>query len=128
MTYELAKELKHAGFTQGVGDYLCGHKGIECVISDGKLMACGKGNEMVYSPTLSELIDATLSADTMIFSLLKQSLWHRNETGFTWSVTHGDPSQMKELSHKSISEAMTTVYGNSPEEAVANLWLALNKK
>lgn len=97
MNYELAKKLKGAGFPQD--------------IKIGKEIAYGGSvSEGTYwearLPDLSELIEAC----GVEFDSLSRI------AGLAWSA--------KSFSQKgnNLSEK-----GNSPEEAVANLWLELNK-
>ncbi len=86
MNYELAKQLKDAGFPQ-TGDNQNGY-----------------ANDGGYEPLLSELIEACGDKfmDLHYFSDTK-----------TWLA---------------VSDENTTARSSTPEEAVANLWLALNKK
>jgi len=95
MNYELAKELKEAGFPQ----------------SNNPCTACfnaGPGNRCSNCgfPTLSELIEAC-----------GEDFWNlgifRHDGRFPWVASSVDP---------------LTGSGSTPEEAVARLWLALNKK
>lgn len=100
MTYELAKQLKDAGFPQAKklgGQFL------------GESMEV-----LVYSPPLSELIEACGK---------KLGSLYRSATG-DW-MAHTDMAWHKDfgLREKSMFER-----GDTPEEAVARLWLALNKK
>ena len=94
MNYELAKELKEAGFPQIVreGKFLYGTPN-ELVIH---------GYEWCYAPTLSELIEA---CGTNFSSLLKM------DRGGWWA--------------KDFDGNLGRGY--SPEEAVARLWLIMNK-
>ena len=98
MKYELAKELKEAGFpqiikdTQYTGALECGH--------------CGyfmKGE--VHIPTLSELIEAC---------------------GKYIELSNGDV-RFKDW-YASAGKAGEEIEGKTPEEAVARLYIALNKK
>lgn len=105
MKYELAKELKDAGFPQE------GH--FWYVSEDGKntseLMSVDAQEERTYmklilvAPTLSELIAACGEA----FSHMS-----RRDTGEYWVRARDS-----DVYHK----------GETPEEAVARLWLALQK-
>lgn len=56
INYQLAKELKVAGFPQGTGDYACGHDGIDCIRRNvsSESLYCEKGNDLVFIPTLSK--------------------------------------------------------------------------
>lgn len=104
MKYETAKQLKDAGFPQG-------KPGIERRRSwfdgDGDLSDWWDGNECVYIPTLSELIEACRDA---LYSL------SRTKAGM-WGI---DATYDKGKS----SHATSCIY-ETPEEALANLYLAL---
>lgn len=63
--------------------------------------------DQVYAPTLSELIEA---CGNRISAILQ---WDRD--GNKWSAQADGDSRSSE-------------YGNTPKEAVANLWLKLNEK
>ncbi len=84
MNYELAKQLKDAGFPQ---DECCVH---------GK-----SGHDHVFEPSLSELIEAC--GDEF------HGLWRVMDE---WFAKDARGLEIK---------------GSTPEEAVAKLWLALNK-
>lgn len=92
MTYELAKQLKDAGFPQKENTYWKNER--------------GEGTLGVYAPTLSELIEA---CGEEFYSIRKQTLKYCAE-----SVASDD--------------RFFQAKGSTPEEAVANLWLELNKK
>lgn len=94
MKYELAKELKDAGFP---GSESWGFK----ETPDGSQRA-------YFSPTLSELIEACGGGLYML---------RRNIDG-TWLCTGAD---------QAVTPAIS-LEGRTPEDAVARLWLALNKK
>ena len=103
MNYELAKELKDAGFPQD------GKEGLY-VDFEGKVEFEGdpknpKIEDLFYCPTLSELIEAC--GDKFI-QLEKSLNW--------WAIGEDEPLEPQQYE------------GNTPEEAVARLWLALNKK
>lgn len=91
MNYELAKELKNAGF----GNYK------EDIID----AETGKKFTDIYHPTLSELIEAC-GDEFYGITVDSQRKWH------AWR----SPSQDGIDSY------------STPEEAVARLWLAINKK
>lgn len=100
MNYELAKKLKEAGFANDIDIpgtqtsrgsktlWLYGPKGVP-------------SDEMVYVPTLSELIEACGE---------KFDFLANNRNG-VWQASGGEVQDRQ---------------GQTPEEAVANLWLALN--
>lgn len=100
INYELVKELKDAGFPQEFkqGRYFCSH--MEQL--DGK-HDC---DDIVYYPTLSELIEAC-EIFTLRFSLEQ----HSND----WRA--GIYSGEKQFS-----------VGKTPKEAVAKLYITLKKK
>lgn len=112
MTYELAKQLKEAGFQ-------CGHtmdmdSGTWCTHCPYDRAQANSGFEDMCFPTLSELIaacgDRFSSMDAMHY-LGKISTWRVREE----KQYHGGRDNLLTI-------------GETPEEAVANLWLLLNKK
>ena len=126
MNYELAKKLKDAGWPQSI-------EGMKCVWGidpDGKIAGVNgeKGAMMsdgfLRLPNLSELIEACGNG---IFNLLRQSQFHQQETGFKWKATFADVSKMEGLSVSEAERIMVDGLGSTPEEAVVNLWLLLNK-
>lgn len=102
MTYELAKKLKEAGFPQKeeLGARYITPKGLYAYYPDNF-------RQEAYSPTLSELIEACGEKFGMLRSPLGQRKW----------TAQGDGG-----------ESLVFTEGSTPEEAVARLWLALNKK
>ena len=104
ISYELAKQLKDNGFPINIkssGRYFVLKNG---TVLDNHLAPSVCVNdivEQVIKPTLSELIEAC-GEDFRLLS--KRATWR--------------------------AESIMGVedFGNTPEEAVANLWLALNKK
>ena len=110
MTYELAKQLKDAGFKQDyiLGQWACEH-GLDKLMEN----SCNCYGEMLfYAPSLSELIEAC--GDCL--SHIKK--WG----GYWWAVSHcGHPEH--EFGGNNLEEQ-----GVTPEESVAKLWLELNKK
>ncbi len=117
--YELAKKLKDAGFP-------IEWKNPRNTVHHTKtVVGISVGTDNISVPTLSELIEACGDG---IFELLRQSEWHRNETGFIWIATLADVSKMTHLSFSQVGNSMVKSGGSTPEEAVANLWLELNKK
>jgi hypothetical protein len=105
MDYELAKQLKDAGFPQnGNGE----HKDLGYFIADRNYQA-GEDipvNTPYYVPTLSELIEACKG------TIIK-----------LWILKDGQAGV--QLEGESLDDV---IYYSSPEEAVAKLWLALNAK
>jgi hypothetical protein len=113
MTYELAKKLKDAGFPQDK--------------KEGKFIDdIGNYDEMgmykiIYIPTLSELIEECAVSgckEIMItnetYSCNGWEAWGNKKDSF--GARMGERGADIEVS------------GDTPEEAVANLWLKLNKK
>lgn len=119
LNYEIAKELKEAGFKQGVGNYLSCHpkEGIailklQPLKEEGgpnkEVAYCACGASLYYAPTLSELIEACGEG----FGQLEK------QEGY-WECTGRDLTD---------GIIITFQQGSTPEEAVARLYLALNKK
>lgn len=97
MQYELAKKLKEAGFPQG-------HNGADIVTTDdGEMIGT---NEISKMPHLEELIEA---CGEDFESLIKQS--------DNWVAT-----QFQAMGGRTIKMGK----GETPIEAVANLWLELH--
>lgn len=107
MNYELAKEMKDAGFPQGVGDYICPDSSHTFVIEKGGMSYDPAGCEMVFNPSLSELIEACGNIDIK----LQRYPEHRDERKWIALCAGQD------------AECYAT-----PEIAIARLWLALNQK
>lgn len=100
ISYKLAKQLKDAGFQQGFDD----HSGGKWIDKSEEIFdhETGLGDEM-YIPTLSELIEAC--GDKLDIILKMEDGNHKvGKFGYYPSAT-----------------------GKSLEEAVAKLWLELNK-
>lgn len=106
MTYELAKELKDAGFPQGCLPFFCDGCKKAQHNDEGIDMCDCEVNKytQTYIPTLSELIEACGEH----FGTLTRN-------GSTWYASHYEFIDVYE-------------YGPTPDEAVARLWLALNRK
>ncbi len=104
MNYELAKQLKDAEYPQLLGNYLKEDDSVQ-IYKDEHNLYPSRGS-LVYSPTLSELIEACGEG---WFSLRKE--------GEVWRAEHPH----KTLRLIIIGEDFT------PEEAVARLWLELQK-
>lgn len=122
MNYELAKKLKDAGFPQMGNGFMLMLDNPELFedLEDQSMSSLSreryvftkpedrnKFGEDVYSPTLSELI---------------------NECGGNkqyFQLRHEEGKWMAETSHKTL-RLLVTWYAETPEEAVAHLWLKLN--
>lgn len=110
ISYELAKELKEAGFEQQL--YGEGPGTIKTP-SNGYWTPDHATEEYAYAPTLSELIEAC--GDD--FGNLGQYKFP-SDTG-AWLATE----QVNFYTQRNRKRE-----GETPEEAVARLWLSLNKK
>lgn len=105
ISYDLAKTLERAGWPQP--DYKAGH-GNGHWIQDGSKKGKAKVLSTVYAPSLSELIAACPRAiDGYRFTL---GVW-----GDGWIATYW------------IGAFVGTPDGDTPEEAVARLWLTLKR-
>lgn len=112
ITYELSKQLKEAGFPNSE-DWVDEQ---DCFQDD-----VGYAGRVV--PTLSELIEACgdgMSSLAICGSTYKSSKAPRDENG---ERPFGGYEAIS-----SNDEENGWEYGRTPEEAVARLWLALNKK
>jgi hypothetical protein len=127
MTYELCKKLKDAGFPQifdeGTGFYEKDGGSLFYVGNcDNSLYTSGCGccassyEPDVRAPTLLELINACGDG---IIALQKEMSEHNG--GYEWCAVQ----EWEAYYPPSVSVGS---YGGTPEEAVANLWLALNEK
>jgi len=104
--YELAKQLKDAGFPQDTDDM---HR---CIAPDGNILGINHSGDdaraSCYFPTLSELIEACRER---FISLHNLGLGNWEAEAFKNLIPTG---RLHEI-------------GSTPEEAVAHLWLKLNK-
>ena len=112
MTYKKCKELKDAGFPQD-GNNITSFQGEAETVYVNSIDS--GSNDYCYVPTLSELIEACGEG---FHSLHKVGLGFRADGR---KVTD-TPKDIAEWDKMSIIEI-----GLTPEEAVANLWLNLNK-
>lgn len=107
MTYELAKQLKDAGFPQeGRGLFFTNEefKITSEIIEPGGVHSIPRGS-ITYYPNLSELIEAC-------------------EKDFESLISRGNG----EGDNFEARSKTGRFHGSTPEEAVANLWLKLNNK
>ena len=116
MDYELAKKLKDAGFPQEIrGGTVLGDWEMS-IDEDGKSIPCN----VCYVPTLEELVEACGINLTGIIQPQNytnpDNLWY---AGLIDASQEGYPSIDKDSPFGESSDLI---------EAVANLWLALNKK
>ena len=111
LDYETCKKLKDAGFPQGYGDAYCkGEFAKWDTFHD--ILDCNGGDcdgQHCYIPSLEELIEACEGSIDCIENL--------GRGGRKWSVWNGETD---------VDRA--DGFGRTPSEAVANLYLELNKK
>mgnify|MGYP003642108976 CR=1 FL=1 len=122
MTYELAKKLKEAGFPQI--DMESGQREVWPLVCDPDEMSDKEWNEKcndksVYVPTLSELIEACEKKSLGVMFTNEFYEWNG------WQAL-ADVTSVNALSMGEVG-ADVEVKGSTLEEAVANLYLALNK-
>ena len=113
MTYELAKELKEAGFPMikwWVKFDDDKHVVFAVDSSSGTRFVVHVGKEGWILPTLSELIEAC------------------GELGLFNSLTYCGEGEWEAVGITKETNIELDGRGLTPEEAVARLWLALNKK
>ena len=125
MNYDLAKKLKDAGFPQVavLGTYFLTGREEEIYI-DANLEG-GTWNEAgwVRCPTLRELIATCMSFPEGFISLTAPSIkCEGDEFGVTCGWVAVGYKQVGDSGSEKIE-----IIAISPEEAVANLWMALNK-
>ncbi len=115
INYELAKKLKDAGFPQEDGHFYWFDTGtrsmfLECVSDESEALHehSREYQRLAMVPTLSELIEAC--GDNVFLEVYKDTK--------SCSASNRPYSQENEKRGR----------GSTPEEAVANLWLELNKK
>jgi len=101
MNYELASELAEAGFPQ--------QRGHAKIYPDGVVLIGQYGGRGVDIPTLEELIEAC--GDLQFQSLTRYSL-----------------TKWRAYAKRGGKGNFILGKGSTPSEAVARLWLALNKK
>ena len=128
MQFELAEKLKNAGFPQEGKPHLFGSRYYVPEVVDGKLahidvdgsdIYIEESNEWnknkTYIPTLSELIDACGEK----FNSLRKIFLEEDFDGLigdAWMTETGESERVKSY-----------YYGKTKKEAVANLYLEINK-
>lgn len=117
--YNLAKELKDAGFPQHGLGMLKNENGLSPALAHGFPLE-GAYGDFVYYPTISELIDAC----TRLLNYTYGSFELRDESYVT------DVELVESWSAKLNTgiDKFETNKEDTKEEAVAKLWLTLNKK
>lgn len=101
MNYDLAKQLKEAGFTQSGKGELTLHAGRTDIVPTGNGTHTVDAEALVYHPTLTELIGACRGGFGALMVGPGLGTWTARGNGIE-------------------------IHTATPEEAVANLWLALN--
>lgn len=137
LSYELAKELKDAGFSQMIAEFGLSHYYIEperigYLTHDGQrdILAHDDDYDKNWAkiPTLEELIEACvkklLSLNTDIEKNYFELSFNYGEDGelIEWRAGHQQGYDLDNISRG------WNYFGERPKEAVARLWLALNKK
>ena len=110
--YELARELKEAGFPQpdeAMGALAENSDRLFCPHPSGQCNCADK--DFVFFPTLSELIEACGERT------VKLVRWRDGEAT---AFSRGDQKGFEDERYEHLAR------GQNPEEAVANLWLALH--
>lgn len=119
MNYKLAKKLKDAGFPQSGTDWLMEYEGIDGntyyqeICDYGTCRSEGQAPEYkkcVYLPTLEELIEACGERFGFLLLNPENGMWLARVRGI-------EPIHPEFSGHR---------HYNEPDEAVANLWLALH--
>lgn len=127
LTYELAKKLKEAGFPQKkIGYVWFFRKAVNNYFIQreaGWLKVYTKNadnlkNEWYFVPTLEELIEACGDR----FEYLYRADEDMKEVGIYWICGQNPSGEGDEFKMNPSGQ------GKTPSEAVANLWLQLNKK
>jgi hypothetical protein len=130
ITYETALKLKNLGFPQtGNGLLMVSNEGAKFEnirFNPGEIISLDENNPIVYLPSLSELIEAFDSRYKRIPGLINDAQFVLRKT-----FVGGKKGYMAALDGDFESyelERKYVFYSTSPEEAVANLWLEINKK
>lgn len=119
MNNKLAKKLKDCGFPQGTEPCeICSDKDKNCPIAI-------YNDEQLKFPTLEELID---ECNCQCFNLDKRAKWASGGQWFCEGsiLKEGENDNIKVDSTK-MPELIKRGFGKTLKEAVANLWLELNK-
>lgn len=130
LTYEECIELKEAGFPQGnaewywattwnIGDPFTYHKNAGSLQLDNKTT--------VAKPTLESLIDAC-GEDFESIERFEQGIDGKGLISFIAKMTDDAWDRVKGLTECGVKECCGQEWGDSPIQAVKNLYVALNKK
>jgi hypothetical protein len=124
MTYELAQQLKDAGFPQPDFEHDCGESSL-AYGKEGKLLRgddkCSywPGKPVYYFPTLSELIEA---CGDNFGALIKDTI------GYYALTPEGLKLHIMIESRQGLPAFIDPTLYDTPKEAVARVWLLLNSK
>lgn len=127
MNYELALKLKEAGFPQEDRHwYFCTFTyptTLWCINALKEKKLYKEYEYMTASPTLEELIEAC--GDIVLFKIPKGNEWNSSLKD-VWIADDCGNNLCADTYF--IDEQIDGIEGKTPTEAVANLWLELNKK
>ena len=119
MNYQLAKKLKDAGFPQK-REYT--YHGFTL---NGEEVKQGLIEEIIPFPTLSELIEACGEE----FKQLERKLIGQEKTVEWFAIRIFDREELRKIGYTDDHTPGSYIFsGSTPEEAVVNLWLEINKK
>ena len=130
MNYELAGRLKEAGFRQSLFPSKNFCPCADCTIETCGTWICGhERRDFITFPTLEELIEAIKEPGFAIFGPIEKTpdYYDMEKVGPIEGIVKKEGSKISDwvavLRHKDM-----VCHGQSPSEAVANLWLSLNEK
>lgn len=118
MDYKLAKELKEAGFPQAADEKGTLRKGGSYLFPEGMTLATPKKKfdaAISYAPTLEELIEACNN-----LTVLRKTAPERGKLSARW-IAEAWPYMLD------VHTSQVQAIGDTPTEAVARLWLALQR-
>ena len=133
MNYELAKQLKDAGFEQEgeEGYYLYSDLDEDRVsihLMGETMIPEHLKDKEVYSPTLSELIEACGDKFCMLVNDLTLMRRRRDCLDSIPPKYRAESTVLKQKIYSGEPDYFVSEWGGTPEEAVSLLWLELNKK
>jgi len=132
MTYELVKKLKEAGFKRKEGEdgITVGEMEKQLVLEKNSGDVVVIEGEPIYCPTLEELIEACGKDFGRLqdWSTDDGERWVAESRKMYEYIPDSWSEEKKEERKDTPEHSYITVTGSSPEEAVANLWLALNRE
>lgn len=121
LSYDLAKQLEAAGWRQpGTDDPSEGYW-----VQDGSKDGADKVRSTVYSPSLSELIEAI---PTRIDGKKATLIIYRDEDGCSGSIETEEKTPPDYPVKGTLENTVADFEGETLEEGLARLWLALKVK